>query len=152
MSCCFLTNLNNLEKKARERVYIRVFLRTACLVSRVLSDDEKNAEEKRPDHIPSIFPDIYPDPKNRAVFLIRRWRRRDGETERETDTAGGISCSEFNLIEQPVLCPTIIQMNISLALPWVRHFGNKIKCVVWMFGVVMPVQRFVRTIEDGGQV
>lgn len=39
-----------------------------------------------------------------------------GEPERERDT-GGISGSEFNLIEQPVLCPTIIQMNISLALP-----------------------------------
>lgn len=92
-------------------------MRTARLVSCVLSDDEKNAEEKQQDHIPSIFPDMHPGPKNRAVFLIRRWRRRAGgerESERER---GGISGSEFNLIEQRLLCPTIIQMNISLALP-----------------------------------
>lgn len=63
-----------------------MFTRTARLVSRVLSDDEKNAVEKQQDHIPSIFPDIYPGPKNRAVFLIRRWRRRARERERERET------------------------------------------------------------------
>jgi len=37
------------------------------------------------------------------------------ERERERER-GGISGSEFNLIEQRRFCPTVIQMNISQAL------------------------------------
>lgn len=81
-------------------------------------------KEKRQDHIPSIFPDICPDPKNRAVFLIRRRRRR--ATERET---GGISGSELKLIERRVLPDDYADEYLFIFVLSETFFGNKRRSV-----------------------